>query len=142
MEYRNLGRSGLKVSVLTMGTATFGGGFAAMGTTLLAEAKHQIDLCVDSGVNLIDTANAYSLGLSEEIVGEALGPKRNDLLISTKVRFPMGDGPNDQGLSRYHILREVEASLTRLRTDVIDILYLHGGTARHRSRRPSPPSTP
>jgi aryl-alcohol dehydrogenase-like predicted oxidoreductase len=127
MEYRNLGRSGLKVSVLTMGTMTFGGAanFAKTGATDLAGARRQIDLCVDAGVNLIDTANIYSRGLSEEIVGEALGDKRDALLLASKVRFPMGDGPNDQGLSRHHILREVEASLRRLRTDHLDILYLH-----------------
>ena len=107
MEYRNLGRSGLRVSVLTMGTMTFGGGerFDKVGNTDLAGARRQIDLCLDAGVNLIDTANAYSRGLSEEIVGEALGAKRQDVLIASKVRFRMGDGPNDEGLSRHHILR-------------------------------------
>jgi len=127
MEYRNLGRSGLKVSVLTMGTMTFGGGpnFEKTGNTDLAGARRQIDLCIDAGVNLIDTANAYSGGLSEEIIGEALGAKRQDLLIASKVRFRMGDGPNDEGLSRHHILRQVEASLKRLRSDTLDILYLH-----------------
>jgi aryl-alcohol dehydrogenase-like predicted oxidoreductase len=127
MEYRTLGRSGLKVSVLTMGTMSFGGGerFDKAGSTDLAGARRQIDLCLDAGVNLLDTANAYSRGLSEEIIGEALGPKRNDILIASKVRFPMGDGPNDEGLSRHHILRQVEASLRRLRSDTLDILYLH-----------------
>lgn len=127
MEYRNLGRSGLKVSVLTMGTMTFGGAaaFAGTGNTDLAGARRQIDLCRDAGVNLFDTADIYSGGLSEDILGEALGAARNDILIASKVRFPVGDGPNDQGLSRHHILRGVEASLRRLRTDVIDILYLH-----------------
>ena len=127
MEYRTLGRSGLKVSVLTMGTMTFGGAgnFAKTGNTDLAGARRQIDLCLDAGVNLIDTANVYSRGLSEEIVGEALGAKRNDVLVASKVRFRMGDGPNDEGLSRHHILRAVEASLRRLRSDHIDILYLH-----------------
>jgi aryl-alcohol dehydrogenase-like predicted oxidoreductase len=127
MEYRNLGRSGLRVSVLTMGTMTFGGagGFAATGSSGLAEAKRQIDICLDAGVNLIDTANAYSGGVSEEIIGEALGPKRQEVLIASKVRFRMGDGPNDEGLSRHHILRQVEASLKRLRSDTLDILYLH-----------------
>jgi aryl-alcohol dehydrogenase-like predicted oxidoreductase len=127
MEYRNLGRSGLRVSVLTMGTMTFGegGAFAAAGSSDLAEAKRQIDLCLDAGVNLLDTANAYRRGVSEEIIGEALGGKRQDVLLSSKVRFRMGDGPNDEGLSRHHILRQVEASLKRLRSDTIDILYLH-----------------
>lgn len=128
MEYRYLGRSGLKVSTITMGTMTFGGAgaFSATGTTQLAEAKRLIDLCIDSGVNLIDTANVYSAGLSEEIIGEALGGKRKgDVLIASKVRFPMGAGPNDQGLSRHHIVRACEESLKRLRTDVIDIYFLH-----------------
>jgi aryl-alcohol dehydrogenase-like predicted oxidoreductase len=127
MEYRNLGRSGLRVSVLTMGTMTFGGGhrFDKAGSTDLAGARRQIDLCLDAGVNLIDTANAYSRGLAEEIVGQALGPKRNDVLIASKVRFRMGAGPNDEGLSRHHILRAVEASLKRLRSASLDVLYLH-----------------
>ena len=128
MEYRHLGRSGLKVSVLTMGTMTFGGvgGFKAIGASTLAEARDQIAVCLDAGVNLIDTANIYSGGESETIIGEALGGERkNDLLIASKVRFRIADGPNGEGLSRYHIIRQVEASLKRLRTDVIDILYLH-----------------
>lgn len=135
MEYRYLGRSGLKVSVLTMGTMTFSGGgvFSKVGNTDLAEARRQIDLCIDSGINLIDTANVYSSGTSEEMIGEALGGKRkNDVLIATKARMRMGSGPNDEGLSRYHIVRECEKSLKRLKTDVIDIFFVHqwdGGTA-------------
>ncbi|MBS9722616.1 aldo/keto reductase [Tianweitania sp. BSSL-BM11] len=128
MEYRTLGRSGLKISTLTMGTMTFGGSgnFAKVGSTDLDEAKRQIDQCLDAGINLIDTANIYSAGQSEEIVGEALGGKRkNDVLISTKVRFRTGEGPNNEGLSRYHIIRECEKSLKRLKTDVIDIYFLH-----------------
>lgn len=128
MEYRQLGRSGLKVSVLTMGTMTMGGKgpFAKVGNVGLAEARRLIDLCIDAGVNLIDTADVYSVGASEEIVGEALGGKRKSgVLIATKVRFPMGDGPNDRGLSRYHIVNECEASLKRLKTDVIDLYQLH-----------------
>jgi aryl-alcohol dehydrogenase-like predicted oxidoreductase len=128
MEYRYLGRSGLKVSTLTMGTMTFGGGgnFAKVGSSDLAEARSLVDQCLDAGVNLLDTANAYSTGVSEEMIGEILGGKRkNGLLISSKVRFRMGAGPNDEGLSRYHILREVEASLRRLRTDWIDLYQLH-----------------
>ena len=128
MEYRYLGRSGLRVSALTMGTMTFGGvgGFKATGASGLKEAKEQIDLCLDAGVNLIDTANVYSGGESEKIGGEALGGKRpNDLLIASKVRFRMHEGPNGEGLSRHHVMRQVEASLARLQTDVIDILYLH-----------------
>lgn len=128
MEYRYLGRSGLRVSTLTMGTMTFGGGgaFAKVGAADLAEAREQIGLCLDAGVNLLDTANVYSNGRSEEIIGEALEGKRpNDLLVASKVRFSMGEGPNQQGLSRHHVISEVERSLKRLRTDVIDILFLH-----------------
>ncbi|WP_182087221.1 aldo/keto reductase [Aureimonas sp. ME7] len=128
MEYRTLGRSGLKVSALTMGTMTFGGSgvFGATGATGLEEAKSLINICLDAGINLIDTANMYSAGLSEEIIGEALGAKRpNDVLIASKVRARIGKGPNDEGLSRHHVIRECERSLKRLRTDVIDIYYLH-----------------
>ena len=128
MQYRTLGRSGLKVSTLTMGTMTFGGAgnFAKVGKTDLAEAKRQIDLCLDAGINLIDTANVYSNGLSEEIIGEALGGKRkNDVLIASKARMRIGDGPNDEGLSRHHLIRECERSLKRLKTDVIDLYLLH-----------------
>jgi aryl-alcohol dehydrogenase-like predicted oxidoreductase len=128
MEYRTLGRSGLKISTLTMGTMTFGGGgkFSAVGKTDLTDACRQIDLCLDAGINLIDTANVYSNGLSEEIIGEALGGKRkNDVLIASKARMRIGTGPNDEGLSRYHLIRECERSLKRLKTDVIDIYFLH-----------------
>ena len=128
MEYRYLGRSGLRVSVMTMGTMTFatGAGVKGVGAIGLAEAREQIDLCLDAGVNLIDTANVYSRGESETIIGEALGGKRpDDVLIASKVRFRMDEGPNGEGLSRHHIMRQVEGSLKRLRTDVIDILYLH-----------------
>ena len=128
MEYRQLGRSGLRVSTLTMGTMSFGGGgdFANVGTTDVPGARRQLDLCRDHGVNLVDTADVYSDGRSEEIVGEALGSSRDEWLIATKVRFPMGaGGPNDAGLSRHHILRGAEASLRRLRTDRIDLYQLH-----------------
>ena len=127
MEYRQLGRSGLRVSTLTMGTMTFGGAgnFSAIGSTDVAGAKRQIDMCLDAGVNLIDTANMYSAGTSEEIVGQAIAGKRDQVLLSTKVRFPMGDGPNEAGLSRHHILDQVEASLRRLDTDHIDIYHVH-----------------
>jgi aryl-alcohol dehydrogenase-like predicted oxidoreductase len=128
MEYRQLGRSGLKVSTITMGTMTMGGkgSFAKVGNVGPDEARRQIDLCLDAGVNLIDTANVYSDGASEEIIGEALaGKRKGGVLIATKARFAMGDGPNDRGLSRYHLLRECEASLKRLRTDVIDLYQVH-----------------
>jgi aryl-alcohol dehydrogenase-like predicted oxidoreductase len=128
MEYRQLGNSGLKVSALTMGTMTIGGkaNFSKVGNVGLNEARRQIDLVIDAGVNFIDTANVYSGGASEEIVGEALGGKRKGgVLIATKARFPMGEGPNDRGLSRWHLIRECEASLKRLRTDVIDLYQVH-----------------
>jgi aryl-alcohol dehydrogenase-like predicted oxidoreductase len=128
MEYRQLGNSGLKVSTLTLGTMTMGGaaGFSKVGNVGLAEARRMIDIAVEAGVNLIDTANVYSAGASEDIIGEALGGKRkNGLLLATKARFPMGDGPNDRGLSRWHLIRECEASLKRLQTDVIDLYQVH-----------------
>jgi aryl-alcohol dehydrogenase-like predicted oxidoreductase len=128
MEYRQLGNSGLKVSVVTVGTMTFGGagGFARLGNVGVADARRIVDHAVDAGVNLIDTANIYSAGASEEIVGELLGGKpRGGVLIATKARFPMGDGPNDRGLSRWHLIQACEASLKRLRTDVIDLYQVH-----------------
>ncbi|MFR9728145.1 aldo/keto reductase [Saccharopolyspora sp. MS10] len=127
MEYRQLGRSGLRVSTLTLGTMTFGGEgrFAKLGNTDVEGARRQIDMCLDAGVNLIDTANMYSAGLSEQIVGQAVAGKRDDVLISTKVRMVMGDGPNDAGLSRHHIIAQAEASLRRLDTDHIDLYHVH-----------------
>lgn len=128
MEYRLLGRSGLKVSTITMGTMTFGGvGWAKMvGDLGTAEARRLTDLCLDAGVNLIDTADVYSQGRCEEIVGEILGSRRAPgVLLATKARFPMGDGPNDRGLSRQHLIAACEASLRRLRTDVIDLYQVH-----------------
>ncbi|WP_336515026.1 aldo/keto reductase [Pollutibacter soli] len=129
MEYRFLGRSGLKVPLLSFGTATFGGGnsfFKAWGNTQAEGASRLIDICLDSGVNLFDTANVYSDGLSEEILGKAIKGKRNRLLISTKATFTLGDGPNNQGSSRFHLVRQVEESLKRLGTDYIDIYHMHG----------------
>ncbi|NBF40628.1 MAG: aldo/keto reductase [Spirochaetes bacterium] len=127
MEYRRLGRSGLKVSVLTMGTFTFGGEgpFAMVGNQGVKEARRLVDVCTDAGVNLIDTSNMYSSGRSEEILGEVLDGRREDVLISSKARMKIGDGPNDEGVSRYHLIRECERSLKRLRTDHIDIYYMH-----------------
>lgn len=129
MEYRLLGRSGLKVPVLSFGVATFGGGnefFRAWGQTDVDEAKRLVDVCLDAGVNLVDTADVYSNGLSEEILGKAIAGKRNRLLISTKTTFRFGEGPNNVGSSRYHILEAVEGSLRRLGTDHIDIYHMHG----------------
>ncbi|WP_285567296.1 aldo/keto reductase [Actinoallomurus iriomotensis] len=127
MEYRQLGRSGLKVSVLTMGTMTFGGqgNFANVGDTDVDEARRQVDMCLEAGVNMIDTADVYSTGRSEEIVGEAVKGRRDDVLLATKVRMPMGPGPNDAGLSRHHIVSGCEASLRRLGTDHIDLYQVH-----------------
>jgi aryl-alcohol dehydrogenase-like predicted oxidoreductase len=127
MEYRQLGNSGLHISALTLGTMTFGGqgNFAKVGDTDLAGAKRQIEMCLDAGVNLIDTADVYSTGGSEEIVGEALQAKRDDVLLATKVRMSMGDGPNMEGLSRHHVIAGCEASLRRLRTDHIDLYQVH-----------------
>ncbi|HEX4298328.1 MAG TPA: aldo/keto reductase [Devosia sp.] len=127
MDYRLLGRSGLKVSSLTIGTMTFGGDAATIGHTQLADARRQIDLCLDHGVNLIDTANVYAGTVSEQIIGDILSEagRRDRVLLATKVRFPVGDGVNDRGLSRWHIMREAEASLRRLKTDVIDLYQVH-----------------
>ncbi len=130
MEYRLLGGSGLKVPVLSFGAGTFGGGnefFDAWGATAdVAEAKKIVDICLDAGVNLFDTANVYSVGRSEEVLGKALEGRRDKALISTKATFKMGDGPNDLGSSRYHLRHELEGSLKRLGTDYVDIYHLHG----------------
>lgn len=129
MEYRLLGGSGLKVSALSFGTATFGGAnafFKGFGSTEVDEARRLIDICIEAGVNLFDTANGYSEGRSEEILGKALAGKRDKVLISTKSGFPAGKGPNDEGSSRYHLRRAVEDSLRRLGTETIDIYHLHG----------------
>jgi aryl-alcohol dehydrogenase-like predicted oxidoreductase len=127
MEYRQLGRSGLRVSTVTLGTMGFGGtGWAQpVGQIDVEGARAQIDLAREAGVNLIDTADVYSGGLSEEILGQALGNDREEVLIATKVRMPMGDGPNDAGLSRHHIIRSAEASLRRLKTDYLDLYQVH-----------------
>jgi aryl-alcohol dehydrogenase-like predicted oxidoreductase len=127
MEYRQLGRSGLRVSTVTLGTMGFGGtGWAApVGQIDVDGARRQIALARDAGVNLFDTADVYSSGASEEILGQALGSARDEVLIATKVRMPMGDGPNDAGLSRHHVIRGAEASLRRLGTDHIDLFQVH-----------------
>jgi aryl-alcohol dehydrogenase-like predicted oxidoreductase len=127
MEYRTLGKSGLRISVLTMGTMTFGGrgGFAQVGSTDVDQARHQVDMCLDAGINLIDTADVYSGGLAEDILGEVLRGRRDDVLVATKVRMTMGRGPNDAGLSRHHVISGCEASLRRLGTDHIDLYQVH-----------------
>ncbi|WP_159589425.1 aldo/keto reductase [Chelativorans xinjiangense] len=128
MEYRRLGASGLKVPLLSFGTGTFGGTgplFGAWGTTDAAEARRLLDVCLDAGVTLFDTADVYSNGASEEVLGEAIKGRRGDVLISTKTTLPMGDGPNDAGSSRWRLVRAVEDALRRLGTDYIDLLQLH-----------------
>jgi aryl-alcohol dehydrogenase-like predicted oxidoreductase len=129
MEYRILGGSGLKVSSLSFGAGTFGGGtefFKAWGSTEGEEAKTIVGICLDAGINLFDTADVYSLGLSEKVLGKAIQGKRNDLLISTKASFRFGKGPNNIGSSRHRLIPSCEASLKRLGTDHIDIYHMHG----------------
>lgn len=130
MEYRQLGGSGLQVPVLSFGTATFGGGndfFKAWGSTQAEEAKKLIDICLDAGVNFFDTADIYSDGLAEEVLGKAIeGKQRDKLILSTKATFTFGQPPNNQGSSRFHLLRQIEGSLKRLNTDYIDVYHMHG----------------
>ncbi len=127
MQYRRLGDSGLYVSAMTLGTMTFGGkgDFSAVGSTDVDLATRQVDLCLDAGVNLFDSANIYSSGESEKILGQAISGRRDEVLLATKARFPMGEGPNEAGLSRRHLIRECEASLKRLGTDYIDLYQVH-----------------
>jgi aryl-alcohol dehydrogenase-like predicted oxidoreductase len=129
MEYRKLNGSGLSVPALSFGTATFGGGnefFKAWGASDVKEAKRLVDLCMDHGVNFFDTANVYSQGLAEEILGAAIQGKRDKMLLATKATFRMGEGPNEIGSSRQTLIRHCEDSLRRLGTDHIDIYYMHG----------------
>ena len=129
MEYRQLGRSGLQVPVLSFGTGTFGGTndfFRRWGQSDVAEATRLVDLCLDAGVTFFDTADVYSDGASEEILGRALKGRRDRALISTKATFPTGPGPNERGASRHHLVRACEASLRRLGTDHIDVYFMHG----------------
>ncbi|WP_404478406.1 aldo/keto reductase [Novosphingobium sp. BL-52-GroH] len=129
MEYRRLGASGLRVPALSFGTATFGGSgdfFKAWGSTDAGGAARLIDICLDHGVSMFDSADGYSDGLAERILGEAIKGKRDRVLISTKVTFPTGEGPNDYGSSRHHLIAAVEASLKRLGVDHVDLLQLHG----------------
>jgi aryl-alcohol dehydrogenase-like predicted oxidoreductase len=133
MEYRQLGNSGFQVPVLSFGTATFGGGsafFRAWGSTQVGEASRMVDRCLDAGLTLFDTANVYSQGMSEEILGQVLSSRRDKALISTKATFKMGDGPNDFGSSRWHLVKACEDSLRRLKTDYIDIYHMHGFDGR------------
>ncbi|PDT30902.1 aldo/keto reductase [Rhizobium sp. L9] len=128
MEYRNLGASGLRVPVLSFGAGTFGGSgplFGAWGNTDAEEARRFVDICLEAGVNLFDTADVYSAGASEEVLGQAIRGRRNAVLISTKTALPMGEGPQDWGTSRARLIRATEDALRRLRTDYIDLLQLH-----------------
>jgi aryl-alcohol dehydrogenase-like predicted oxidoreductase len=129
MEYRQLGNSGLRVPVLSFGTGTFGGGnefFKAWGSTQVEEATRMVNLCLDAGVNMFDTANVYSRGSSEEILGKAIAGMRDKVLISTKATFPMSDNINDYGSSRFNLIKACEESLKRLGTGHIDIYHMHG----------------
>jgi aryl-alcohol dehydrogenase-like predicted oxidoreductase len=119
MQYRQLGKSGLKVSAIGLGTNQFG------GKVDLSEAKKIIDAAIDTGINFIDTADVYQGGRSEECIGKAINGRRDKVLIATKVRFKMGDGPNDQGASRQHIINGLDASLKRLDTDYVDLYQIH-----------------
>jgi aryl-alcohol dehydrogenase-like predicted oxidoreductase len=129
MEFRILGRSGLKVPVLSLGTGTFGGAnefFRAWGNSGVDEATRLVDICLEAGVNMFDTADIYSDGESEKVLGGAIAGRRDKVLISTKATFKVGLGPNDVGSSRYHLIRACEASLRRLKTDYIDLYQMHG----------------
>ena len=130
MEYRFLGGSGLEVPVLSFGTATFGGKnefFKAWGSTMEQEATRLVQICMDAGVNMFDTADVYSDGVAEEVLGKAIHDiQRDKLILSTKATFTFGQGPNNQGSSRLHLLKQVEGSLKRLGTDYIDIFHMHG----------------
>jgi aryl-alcohol dehydrogenase-like predicted oxidoreductase len=129
MEFRRLGGSGFRVPVLSLGTGTFGGGsdfFKAWGASGIAEATRLVDVCLDAGLTMFDSADIYSNGLAEEILGQAVQGRRDKVIISTKGTFRAGPGPNDVGSSRYHLTRAVDASLRRLNTDYIDLYQLHG----------------
>ena len=129
MEYRRLGASGFKVPVLSFGTGTFGGKgefFSAWGNTDVAEARRLVDVCLDAGVTMFDTADVYSSGASESILGEAIKGRRDQVLISTKATFRFDDEPNNVGSSRYHLIQAIDAALKRLGTDYIDLFQLHG----------------
>src|SRR5215210_6872879 len=129
MEHRQLGGSGLRVPVLSFGTATFGGGsdfYRAWGSTDVAEAKRMIDLCIEAGATVFDTANSYSTGRAEEILGAAIAGRRDSILLATKATFPMGSAPNEVGSSRHSLMRACEDSLRRLGTDHVDVYYMHG----------------
>jgi aryl-alcohol dehydrogenase-like predicted oxidoreductase len=129
MEYRQLGGSGFMVPVLSLGTGTFGGGgalFSAWGNIDVAGATRLVDICLEAGLNMFDSADIYSAGLAEEVLGKAIAGRRDQVIVSTKATFRSGPGPNDVGSSRYHLTRAVEASLKRLGIETIDLFQLHG----------------
>ncbi len=129
MEYRRLGKSGLKVPVLSLGTSTFGGGsefFKKWGAVDVAGATRMVDICLEAGANFFDTANVYSDGMAEEILGQAIAGKRDKVLVATKATYRLGQGANDTGSGRGHLTAALEASLKRLKTDYVDVFYLHG----------------
>ncbi|MCB0057861.1 MAG: aldo/keto reductase, partial [Caldilineaceae bacterium] len=133
MEYRQLGGSGFSVPVLSLGTGTFGGQgefFKAWGGSDVAEATRLVDICLEAGLNMFDSADGYSGGAAEEILGQAIRGRRDQVIISTKATFRRGPGPNDVGSSRHHLLRAVEGSLRRLGTDYIDLFQLHAFDAK------------
>lgn len=133
MEYRHLGASGFKVPVLSFGTGTFAGKgefFGAWGNTDVAEAKRLVDVCLDAGLTMFDSADIYSEGAAESVLGEAIKGRRDRVLISTKATFRSGDDPNDVGSSRFHLLKACDAALKRLGTDYIDLFQLHGFDAK------------
>ncbi|MET0581027.1 MAG: aldo/keto reductase [Pseudoxanthomonas sp.] len=133
MEYRHLGKSGLKVPALSFGTGTFGGKgelFATWGNTDAAEARRLVDICLDAGLNLFDSADIYSGGAAESILGAAIKGRRNDVLISTKATFRSDEGQNNVGSSRFHLINAVDSALKRLDTDYIDLFQLHGFDAK------------
>ena len=130
MEYRQFGKSGLKVPVLSFGCGTFGGSkdefFKKWGASDVKEASRLVDICLENGLNFFDTANVYSKGASEEVLGATLKGRRDKVLISSKATFPMGDGPNDKGSSRFALVKAAEDSLKRLGTDHLDVYFMHG----------------
>jgi aryl-alcohol dehydrogenase-like predicted oxidoreductase len=129
MEYRTLGKSGFRVPVLSFGTGTFGGGgdfFKAWGSSDVSEATRLVDICLEAGLNMFDSADVYSSGAAEEILGQAVKGRRDQVIISTKGNFRSGKGINDVGSSRFHLIAAVEGSLNRLLTDFIDLYLLHG----------------
>jgi aryl-alcohol dehydrogenase-like predicted oxidoreductase len=143
VEYRRLGDSGLVVPALSFGAGTFGGAgplFGAWGNTDAQEARRLIDISLDAGVTLFDTADVYSDGASEEVLGAAIKGRRDQVLVSTKAGLPLGDGPQDAGTSRSRLIKATDSALRRLGTDYIDLFQLHAFDARTPARRPYQPS--